>query len=120
MPGFPLLDGFAKAELSSLHRHNLPHACTVQVIDVAGAWSDEVTNVPCRLTHVSAMATAAGDQALRPETEWILALAAGSRHAGPRRRFLVTGRRPDGAAFLTRTLYALGARVPHVEESVAL
>ncbi len=120
MPGFPLLDGFTKAELTSLQRANLPHSCTVQTVDVADQWTDAATNVPCRLMHVSATARLAGDQPLRPETEWLVGFPASSPHAGPRRRYIVSGKRPDGSAFVSRLLYAIAPRVPHVEESVAL
>jgi len=120
MPGFPLLDGFTKAELTSLHRANLPHWCTVETIDADDVWSAAATSVPCRLMHVSAAAKVGADQALRPETEWLLGFAASSPHAGPRRRYTVNGKRPDGTPFVSRLLYALGAHVPHVEESVAL
>jgi hypothetical protein len=119
VPGFPLLDDFTRAELRSMQVANLPHTCTVQNRDAAGVWSDVKTLVPCRLSHVSAMTSRAGDVPLRPETEWLLAFAPSSPYAGPRRRYIVSGERPDGTAFVTRTLYALGARVPHVEESVA-
>ncbi len=120
MPGYPLLDGYTKAELTSLQRANLPHWCAVDNVNAAGAWTEVATNQPCRLMHVSAMAALARDQALRPETEWLLGLPASSPHAGPRRRYRVSGRRPDGTLFTTRLLYSVGARVPHVEESIAL
>lgn len=120
MPGYPLLDGYTKAELTSLQRANLPHWCDVDHVDGAGTWSEFAGEVPCRLMHVSALATLARDQALRPETEWLLGFAASSPHAGPRRRYRVTGKRPDGTTFTMRTLYSVGARIPHVEESVAL
>jgi len=119
MPGFPLFDAFTRHELAGIQRANLPHTCTVEEVSEAGAWSPVDTLVPCRLMHVSAIAHSAGDQPMRPETEWVLALPAASEHAGPRRRYLVSGDRPGGSAFVTRTLYSLGARVPHVEESAA-
>lgn len=121
MPGeFPLFDGFAKSELQAVQGANLPHLCTVEVVDSDGAWTAAANNVACRLMHVSAAIRFAGDQHLRPDTEWLLAFAASSPHAGPRRRYIVSGNRPDGTAFVTRTLYSQGAHVPHVEESVAV
>lgn len=121
MPGeFPLFDAFAKAELTAVQSANLPHLCAVETVNNDGDWANAASNVPCRLMHVSATVRFAGDQHLRPDTEWLIAFAASSPHAGPRRRYIVTGNRPDGTPFVTRTIYSVGAHVPHVEESVAI
>lgn len=121
MPGeFPLLDGFAQDELEAIQSANLPHRCAVDTIDASDVWTEAADDLPCRMMHVSAAVKVAAGQTLRPSTEWLLALEASSPHAGPRRRYRVDGNRPDGTPFTTRTLYSVGARIPHVEESVAV
>lgn len=119
MPGaWPILDDFALDELREIESANLPHVASVAERDSADVWTVVATEEACRLTPLVQDSDISGGQLQRTTANWLLALAHSSPYAGPRRRFVVSGMRPDGTAFAI-TVYSLKTRVPRADETVA-
>jgi len=115
MPGdWPLLDDFAMSELREQSVVNLVHTCDVESTADSGRTWSAVTNgndVACRLMKPTPDELhGVADTLVRTAHSWVVAFPAGSVHARPRVRYVVSGAE-NGVAF-TRTVYSIGLLTP--------
>lgn len=115
-----LLGPYAIASLVAQSSANLAHRCAVQQTTDGRTWTDIAgqTDLPCRLSRPSPRdVRGVGDTGLSAVSLWVLALEAGSPHAGARLRFIVTGSEHDYD--FTRTLYSIGGLTPLAQTAEA-
>jgi len=115
MPGdWPLLDEFALDELREQTAASFLHACAVATTADSGRTYTPVTGasaVPCRLGKPRPEELhGVADTLVHSTATWVVAFVAGSVHARPRVRYVVTGTE-NGVSF-TRTLFAIGILTP--------